>query len=182
MIGTKEERKAVRERQDPLMQNYAVNPEDAQIIDRAKTKGGTATDAFHGNVVLGNEEFGVILPFGIHKAVGGYSDAPNPGDLLCGALAACLDSTIRIIAERFGVKLESLEVSVEANLDVRGTLLVNREVPVGFQTINCDVNLKAAKGTNPRILQKLLSAAENSCVTMQTLLSSVSIETNLSQN
>lgn len=138
-------------------------------------------DAFHGTVVFGDESLEVALPFGIHKAVGGYSDAPNPGDILCGALAACLDSTIRIIAERLGVILESLEVDVKANQDVRGTLLISREVPVVFQMINCNVNLKAKDGTDPRILQKLLGAAEHSCVTMETLLSSVSIVTRLNE-
>lgn len=73
--------------------------------------------------------------FGIHRAVGGYHDAPNPGDILCAALASCLDSTIRIIADRLGITLTSLEVDVTAEVDVRGTLVVNRDIPVGFQAM-----------------------------------------------
>lgn len=30
------------------------------------------------------------LQFGIHRAIGGFHDYPNPGDLLNAALAACL--------------------------------------------------------------------------------------------
>jgi hypothetical protein len=38
--------------------------------------------------------------FGTHTAVGGESDYPVPGELLCAAVASCLDSTIRTIANR----------------------------------------------------------------------------------
>jgi uncharacterized OsmC-like protein len=72
-------------------------------------------------------------PLGIHHAVGGYHDAPNPGDLLCAALASCLDSTLRIIAARLGVRLVALEVDVTADVDVRGTLMLDRAVPVGLR-------------------------------------------------
>lgn len=41
---------------------------------------------------------GVRVPVGVHRAVGGLHDAPTPGDLLCAALAACQDSTFRMIA------------------------------------------------------------------------------------
>jgi uncharacterized OsmC-like protein len=53
--------------------------------------------------------------------------------MLCAALAACLDSTIRIIADHLDVTLSSLEVGVTAEVDVRGTLLMDRKVPGGFQ-------------------------------------------------
>lgn len=181
MIRVKEAKRGVRKRQDSLRRNYLEGSQKAEITDQARTKGGIHTDPFHGNVVLGHDEFGVTLPYGIHKAVGGYSDAPNPGDLLCGALASCLDSTIRIIAERFCVMLTSLEVEVKANVDVRGTLMVDRSIPIGFQSIKCEVNLSAAAGTNPEVLQKLLIATENSCVNLQTLLSGVAVETKVNE-
>ena len=170
---------AVHARQDPLRERYKDAPEEAVITDRARTTGGVDTDPFHGHVVVGSEDHGVVLPFGIHPAVGGYGDAPNPGDMLCAALAACLDSTIRIIAARLGVTLTALEVDVKAHVDVRGTLLVDRNVPVGFQTIRCQVNVQAAEGTDPSLLKKLVAASEHSCVNLQTLRSRVSIETSV---
>lgn len=167
----------VTERQEPLRERYETAPEEAAITDQARTTDGTGTDPFHGFVVPGSESLGIKWPIGIHYAVGGYHDAPNPGDMLCGALAACLDSTIRMIAERLGVGLDSLEVGVEADVDVRGTLHVKRNVPVGFQSMRCHVDLQPAEGTDPKLLQKLLTAAERSCVVLQTLRSGVSIET-----
>ncbi len=172
-------RAGTRQRQDHLRKDYKENPEKALITDRARTKGGVYTDPFHGNVAIGKNEFGVVLPFGIHKAVGGYSDAPNPGDLLCAAIAACIDSTIRIISDRFNVKLMHLEVEVKGEVDVRGTLLVDRNVPVGFQSIKSQINIRAEEGTAEKVLQKILAAAEHSCVNLQTLISDVSIQTNV---
>ena len=119
------------------------------------------------------------MSFGIHPAVGGYGDAPNPGDILCGALAACFDSTIRIIANRYGVKIRSLEVSVWAEVDVRGTLRVEKNVPTGFQSIKCNVDFQSSSKVPAKILKKIVKEAERSCVTMQTLLGNVSLETNI---
>ena len=109
------------------------------------------------------------LTFGVHKAVGGEGDYPVPGELLCAAVATCLDSTIRIIANRMHIELGSLQVQVEAQVDVRGTLLVERHVPVGFQTINVEVRLDALQDVESRKVDMLLRAAEHSCIVIQTL-------------
>lgn len=171
----------VRERQDPLRERYKSAPEEAAITDRARTSEGTETDPFHGFVLPGDEEFGIRWPFGIHRAVGGYHDAPNPGDVLCASLAVCLDSTIRMIADRLGVGLASLAVHVTADVDVRGTLVVDRNVPVGFQSMQCHVEMKAAEGTEQKLVERLLAAAEHSCVVLQTLRSGVPVETTLNK-
>jgi uncharacterized OsmC-like protein len=172
----------VRVRQDPLRERYKEASGDAVITDRARTTGGVAADPFHGSVVPGSKEYGIVWPFSIHHAVGGYHDGPNPGDLLCAALAACLDSTIRIIANRLGMTLALLEVDVTADVDVRGTLIVDRTVPVAFQTMRCHVTIQAAEGTDPRFMEKLLVASEYSCVNLQTLRSGVSVETRVTSS
>jgi uncharacterized OsmC-like protein len=165
----------VRARQQPLRDRYKVAPAEAMITDHARTINGVETDPFHGTVVPGSQDYGVEWPFGIHHAVGGYHDGPNPGDLLCAALATCLDSTIRIIANR-------LEVDVSANVDVRGTLVMDRAVPVGFQTMRCHVTIHTTEGTDPQLVEKLLAAAEYSCVNLQTLRSGVAVELGVASN
>jgi uncharacterized OsmC-like protein len=134
-------------------------------------------DPFHGKVIPGSEDHGVEWSFGIHRAVGGYHDLPNPGDLLAAALAACLDSTIRMIAARMGVSLMALSVDVVGDVDVCGCLLVDRDVPVGFQEMRCHVAITAADGTDPQLVQMLLAASENNCVVFQTLRSGVRMST-----
>jgi len=167
-------------RQAPLRELYENTPEEALITDRGRTTGGLDTDPFHGYVKPGSKDYGVVWPFGIQRAIGGDHDAPNPGDMLCGALAACMDSTIRLVADHLGVTLTSLEVKVAAELDVRGCLVVDRKVPVGFQKMNCHVDIKTADGTDPKLESMLKAASEYSCVNMNTLRSGVPITTSFS--
>jgi uncharacterized OsmC-like protein len=104
-------------------------------------------------------------------------DRPNPGDLLCLSLAVCMDSVIRMIADRHGVVIEHLEVDVTGDVDVRGTLWVTRAVRVGFQRMRCRISLRTADGTDPDLVKRLLTAAEYSCVNLDTLKNGVPIET-----
>ncbi len=118
----------VKSRQNPLRDRYHRSPGDAWISDAAQTRNACGEDPFHGTVMPAN---GSSAPwrFGIHRAVGGYHDHPNPGDILCAALAACFDSTLRMLADHLGIRLESLEVAVTAECDVRGCLLVGTHGP-----------------------------------------------------
>lgn len=55
------------------------------------------------------------------------------------------------MAEHLRVTLTKLEVDVMAQVDVRGTLLVEKSVPVGFQAMQCHVKLETAEGTRPAL-------------------------------
>jgi len=76
-----------------------------------------------------------------------------------------------------GVELTALEVRVTAVADVRGTMALNADVPVGFQSMRCDVDLKVKDGTAPELLQKLRVAAERCCVVQQTLRNPPPVQT-----
>jgi len=171
----------VQQRQAPLRERYRSDPAAARITDCAHTINACGGDAFHGVVVPAN---GAEAPlcFGIHRAVGGFHDYPNPGDLLSAALAACFDSTLRMIAEHLGVRVATLDVNVEAECDVRGCLLVEPAVSVGFQRMRCRVRLATQDAVDERTLQKLIAAAENSCVVMQTLRHGVTVETEIEES
>jgi uncharacterized OsmC-like protein len=104
---------------------------------------------------------------------------PNPGEILCAALASCLDATLRIIADRLEVQIQSLKVEVEGEVDVRGTLLVDPGVPVGFQQMRCRVDLQPGANADAGKVQMLLAATERCCVVLQTLRKGVPVETRL---
>lgn len=167
----------VRERQDPLRKRYREAPEEARITDHAVALSAGA-DPFHGKVAAGE---GAPFAFGIHRAVGGDHDLPNPGDLLCAALAACLDSSLRMIAARMAVKLETLKVAATGFADVRGCLMVDSSVSAGFQRIEVDVRLGARQGTDPDHVAALTASAEQCCVVLQTLRGGVSVTTRFSE-
>lgn len=72
------------------------------------------------------------MRFGLDRHVGGLHDLPNPGDLLCAAVAACEDGTLRMIAALPGITVEELEVEVSGKLDVRGGTRRERRRAVRF--------------------------------------------------
>ena len=160
----------MRERQDPLIAGYKHDPKPATIIDSAKTTSEcvTAATPVYGQVIIGDSGAAPVN-VGVHKAVGGRSDFPNPGEILSAAIAACLDSTIRIISNRMGFRLRRLEVAVDAIVDVRGTLLVDPHVPVGFQKIDVGIQLETEEDVPEQMMTAILKAAEHSCVVIQTL-------------
>jgi uncharacterized OsmC-like protein len=164
-----------KQRQDPLRERYRTAAEEARIVDGAKTIMHGSEDPFHAAVVAGDEH-GAPWRVGIHRAVGGYHDLPNPGDILSAALASCFHSTLRIIADRLEIPIVDLEVTTRAEVDVRGTLLVDRNVPVGFQQIKCQVHLKPAANVPPEKVKMLQAAAEHSCVVLQTLRNGVPVQ------
>ena len=163
------------ERQEALRQRYQENPQAAFITDGARTssRAAPATSALYTEVFPHNANSGYAV--GVHSAVGGESDFPVPGDILCAAMAACLDSCIRIIANRLGIKLKSLEVSAEAAINVLGTLRIDDAVPVGFQDIQIGVAIETDAPVKDALMDALLAAAEHSCVIIQTLRQAPSI-------
>lgn len=160
------------QRQGPLYERYANEPAAARIEDYAITTSARTplSNPLRTDLELAHAR-DAGLKVGVHAAVGGHSDLPTPGDILCGALAACLDSSIRIIANRLEVQLEHLEVEVRGEVDVRGTLRASDECPVAFQSFQTHVNIQAAPEVDESLLEQLLRAAEYSCVVLQTLRS-----------
>uniref|UniRef100_UPI0035B10F96 OsmC family protein n=1 Tax=Hylemonella sp. TaxID=2066020 RepID=UPI0035B10F96 len=158
----------VQECQRPLRARYKAEPGTAWVTDSARTRGADLRDPFHFNVEP-KPGSGQQWPVGTHSAVGGPYDAPCPGDILCAALAACQESSIRIVANLLGVELVALSVEVTGGADLRGALGLDLQVPVGFQSLRCDVHLKAREGTRPELLAKLRAGAERCCVVLQTL-------------
>jgi uncharacterized OsmC-like protein len=156
---------------------YRDQPERALTRKVARTSSSevAATDPFHGEVEVGRG-YGTSLGFGLDRSVGGLQDLPNPGDLLCAALAACEDGTIRMIADLMGVELENLEVEVSGEVDVRGTLAIDPDVRVGFESLACKLRLRATPGTDPRLVEKIVAAAGRFCVNLDTLRSGVEVE------
>jgi uncharacterized OsmC-like protein len=158
---------SVHAAQKPLKAKYKEAPGSAMVVDHAKTSGDVA-DPFHSRVEP-MDGCGVSVPVGVHAALGGMHDAPTPGDLLCAALAACQDSALRMVANLLGIELTELEVRVSATVDVRGAMAMDGSVPVGFQSMTCDVRMKVKEGTSPALMEKLHVAAQRCCVVRQTL-------------
>jgi uncharacterized OsmC-like protein len=167
---------ALRNDQRTLRKRYSVDaPEEALVTDTAASVAKVGQSPMWGSVQIGDPGFGVAVPVGVHRAVGGRHDLPVPGDILCAALVACVDTTIRIISNNLKIPLESLEVSVQAECDVRGTLLVDPLVRVGFNLMRVSVKAVPGPGVAPKQVEGLVQMAEQCCVVLQTLKNGVEL-------
>jgi uncharacterized OsmC-like protein len=171
---------ALRIDQRALRKRYRVDaPEEALVTDTASSVAKAGESPMWGSVQIGAPDFGVAVPVGVHRAVGGRHDLPVPGDILCAALVACVDTTIRIISNNLGVPLESLEVDVQADCDVRGTLLVDSSVRVGFATMRVSVKAVPGPGISAKRVEELVQMAEQCCVVLQTVKNGVDVSLEL---
>lgn len=156
--------------QRPLKDRYRSEPESSRITLRAQGRETGAPIAC--SVDIGR----AIYEAQAHAGVGGAGTAACSGDLLLGALAACAQITCQMVATAMGVPTEKIEVTVEGSLDLRGTLGISKEVPVGFEEIRLRMGVTAPEAT-PDQLQALREKTEQYCVVMQTLLRPPEIRT-----
>ena len=160
----------LRSVQGPLKERYRSEPGSSRITLRAR---GSQTDVpVSCSVDLGR----AVYEAQAHAGVGGPGTAACSGDLLLGALAACAQVTCQMVAEAMGIETERIEVEVEGDLDLAGTLGVSREVPVGFERIRTRFDVVAPEATQEQ-LEDLRKKTERYCVVYQTLLHPPELET-----
>src|SRR6204780_5064211 len=152
----------IRSLQKPLKDQYRSDPNASRITIRAK---GAQTDV----PVACSVDIGrAIYQAEAHSGVGGAGAGACSGDLLLGALAACAQITCQMVASAMNIPTERIEVTVEGDLDLRGTPGISKEVPVGFENIRVIFNVRAPHATAEQ-LSALRAKTEQYCVVMQTL-------------
>ncbi|WP_347351983.1 OsmC family protein [Intrasporangium sp.] len=172
---------SVAERHAALRALYRRQPDAALIVKRVQTGRPMDREPSHSTTVPENlahpdAPYGVSWELGLDEAVGGLQDGPNPGEMLCAALAACQEGLLRMMASALGVGLDKLEVTVTGCVDARGTLDIDPDVRVGFESMRMEVRLQASPGTPTRLLERLRLGGERLCVTLDTLRSGVPVE------
>jgi len=152
---------ALRELQAPLKDKYRTDP-DAAVVT-LKARGDLADGAIACKVETGR----ALVEAGLHPATGGSGLEACSGDMLLEALVACAGVTLKAVATAIDFKLRGGSVSAEGDLDFRGTLGVERSVPVGFRDIRLSFTLDTDEPEDRR--QSLLKLTERYCVVLQTL-------------
>jgi uncharacterized OsmC-like protein len=153
----------LKDLQRPLKAGYREDPETARIKLTAKGGEGDAGVASC-SVDLGR----AIYAAQAHVGVGGAGTAACSGDLLLGALAACAQLTCQMVATAMGLDVRSVEVTVDGDLDLRGTLGLDREVGAGFDAISLRFAVDAPD-VSDEDLQSLFEKTERYCTVLQTL-------------
>ncbi|MFZ0730743.1 MAG: OsmC family protein [Candidatus Sulfotelmatobacter sp.] len=152
----------IRSVQRPLKDQYRQDPATSRIT---LTAHGKQTEApISCSIDLGR----AIYNAQAHQGVGGAGTGACSGDLLLGALAACAQITCQMVAAAMGIPTEAINVRVEGDLDLQGTLGLSKDVPVGFQNIRIIFDVRAPQATAEQ-LSALQAKTEQYCVVMQTL-------------
>ncbi len=162
----------LRERQRPIKESYREQPDRARITLSAT--GSAAAEATACSVDLGR----LIQEAQAHEGVGGPGTGACSGDLLLGALAACAQITCQMVAAATGIETQRIEVTAEGDLDLRGTLGVDRDAPVGFEAIRLRLEVEAPEAT-AKDLEGLKQRTERYCTVLRTLVNPPAIETEL---
>jgi len=152
----------LRSLQKPLKDRYRSDPSSSRITLRAEgSQTGTPISC---SVDIGRAVYAAEA----HTGVGGAGTAACSGDLLLGAIAACAQVTCQMVSTAMGVPVKSIRVAVEGDMDLRGTLGLSKEVPVGFEAIRVHFDIDAPDATQDQV-RALREKTEQYCVVMQTL-------------
>jgi len=160
----------IRSVQKPLKEQYRRDPGSSRITLTAK--GSETATPLACSVDIGR----AVYQAEAHKGVGGTGGAACSGDLLIGALAACAQLTCQLVATAMGIPTRHIEVTVQGEMDLQGTLGLSKEVPVGFQAIRARFHIDAPEATAEQV-RALQEKTEQYCVVLQTLLHPPKIET-----
>jgi uncharacterized OsmC-like protein len=162
----------LRALQAPLKDKYRAEPAAALVTLRAR---GQIGEGISCSVQTGQ----ALVKAGLHPATGGTGALACSGDMLLEALAACAGVTMSAVATAIGVDIRSGAVSVEGDLDFRGTLGVAKEAPVGFQSIR--LTFEVDSDATQEQLDTLQRLTERYCVVYQTLRQPASIQVTRTQ-
>jgi len=165
----------LRSVQQPLKERYRREPNSSRITLRAK--GSETATPMACSVDLGR----AIYQAEAHSGVGGTGNAACSGDLLLGALAACAQITCQMVAAAMAIPTEHIDVNVEGELDLQGTLGLSKNALVGFEKIHLRFDIRAPKATADQ-LSRLQEKTEQYCVVMQTLIRPPRLQTDWVQS
>ncbi|GGB26217.1 peroxiredoxin [Flexivirga endophytica] len=151
----------LRAAQAPLKERYKQSGADAATPVTATGDGSGPAPTFS------VRQTGAVTRAGLHAATGGDGSDACSGDMLLEAVLACAGVTLRAVALASGVELRSVEGRAEATFDARGTLGVDRSVPVGIQDLALE--FVADTDATDQQLERLGKMAERYCVVGQSL-------------
>jgi len=151
----------LRALQAPLKSQYKEHPDSARVPARAEgsldpNDIAIVVDAWHSKVTAG-----------LHKAGGGSGELACSADMLLESLVGCAGVTFRAVATAMGVTVRGGKVIAEGIWDARGTLGVDRSVPVGLTEIK--LRFEVDCDADRTKLEKMIQTTERYCVILQTL-------------
>jgi uncharacterized OsmC-like protein len=102
----------------------------------------------------------------------GQDNGPTPVEFLLHALAACLTAGIANIAAARGVKLDSVESTVEGDIDLLGILGLSDDVRNGYQQLRVSFTMR---GDDPEKLKSIVEQSRKRSAVFDVLTNGVPV-------
>ena len=144
----------IREVVDATRQAVSQDPGKALVRLRvdASLGGGTET-----GVQMARHTITVDEP----KSLGGTGAGANPIQLALASLASCQALTYRYWAEILGIRVDSVAVHAEGDVDIRGYFGLASGVPAGLSGVTCTITISGPE--DKARYQELQAAVDEHC-------------------
>lgn len=103
----------------------------------------TSVTTLHEGLRCSSEERRWHIDTDMPKGMGGSASAPTPGVLLRASLGACLAMMYQMRGARHGVEFTSIRVTLEADSQVSGMLLLDAPARPGYTDIRYHVEVES---------------------------------------
>lgn len=110
----------------------------------------------------------------------GTEKGPEPALLVLAGLAGCTATSFAMFSIVMGIPVDSIEVSVTADLDLRGVLGLEESVPVGYTDIRYEARIRSS--ASEKEIRELAAIVERRCPVYDTLTRPKEIEGKVSLN
>ena len=89
----------------------------------------------------------------------GNNNGANPVEYLLAGLAGCITTSLVAHASARGIKIDSIESTLEGDIDLQGLLQIDKSINPGYQGIN--ISFKITSDASEEILQELIDLAKD---------------------
>lgn len=164
------EKALLRSKQKPLKEKYLSDPSSAKLPMKAKAQ-------IEGpGISCKVESFLGEIPAGLHPGTGGDGTEACSAKMMLESLVGCAGVTLRAVATAMEIGIEkSSSIEAIGHLDFRGTLGLDRSIPVGFEKIELIFDLKT--DCDDEKTEKMIELTERYCVVYQTIKTTPILET-----
>jgi uncharacterized OsmC-like protein len=152
----------LRALQAPLKDRYRTDPESAKKT--LKVHGTLDVERIAVRMETGR---GPVTEAGLHPMAGGDPVFACSADMLLESLIGCAGVTLCAVATAMSIPITGGTIAAEGDVDFRGTLGVNKDVPVGFLAVRIFIDLQTT--ADDAQLEKLAKLTERYCVVAQSL-------------
>jgi len=133
--GLKAYTQLIKEEADEAISQYGIT---AQWLGGVKSRIQTNNQILGSTTIVKNFSFGIDEPVELL----GDNENPTPQDYLFAGLAGCMMVGFVVGASKKGLKLESVDLHIAGDLNLRGFLNIDPMAAVGFEKINFNYDVK----------------------------------------